>query len=135
MDSQYYIDLYNILCEKQHNEDIEWQDVADMRARYGINETRDCARKGAKFFYEFINGGWEIKPKTNAATISTKETVTINADRSETSERTFYIEDESKLRDVDYLCAYIIMIHVSLMFHLLKTANGTVETRHYIQAR
>lgn len=103
MDNQYYIDLYNILCEKQHNEDIEWQDVADMRARYGINETRDCARKGAKFFYEFINGGWEIKPKTNAATISTKETVTINADRSETSERTFYIEDESKLRDVDYL--------------------------------
>lgn len=103
MDNQYYKDLYNILCEKQHNEDIEWQDVADLRAKYGINETRDCARKGAKFFYEFLNAGWEIKPKTDNTVIPSKEILTINADKTETSERTFYIEDESKLRDADYL--------------------------------
>ena len=103
MDNQYYIDLYNILCEKQSNDDIEWQDVADLRARYGINETRDCARKGAKFFYEFLNAGWEIKPKSEKPVVSTKEVITINNDKSETSERQFYIEDESKLRDSDYL--------------------------------
>lgn len=103
MDKQYYTDLYNILCEKRTNDEIEWQDVADLRARYGINETRDCARKGAKFFYEFINAGWEIKPKPEENVISTKEIITINTDKSETSERAFYIEDESKLRDTDYL--------------------------------
>ena len=103
MDKQYYTDLYNILCEKQVNDEIEWQDVADLRANYGINESRDCTRKGAKFFYEFLNAGWEIKPKAENLSVSSKETVVINADKTETSERTFYIEDEDKLRDTDYL--------------------------------
>lgn len=103
MDQQYYIDLYNILVEKRTNDELEWQDVADLRAKYGISEARDSVRKGSKFFYEFLDGGWEIKPKGEKPIVSTKETLTINNDKSETSERQFYIEDETKLRDENYL--------------------------------
>ena len=99
MDQQYYIDLYNILVEKRTNDELEWQDVADLRAKYGISEARDSVRKGSKFFYEFLDGGWEIKPKGEKPIVPTKETLTINNDKSETSERQFYIEDETKLRD------------------------------------
>lgn len=103
MDKQYYIELYNILTEKIQNSDIEWQDVADLRAKYGIVEARDSVRKGAKFFYEFLEGGWEIKPKGDTIPVSSKEVVTLNADKSETSERTIALDDESQLRDAEYL--------------------------------
>jgi len=105
MDSQYYIDLYNMLVEKRENEDIEWQDVVDLRSRYGITEARDSVRKGSKFFYEFLDGGWEIKPKNSGfvTDVSSRETITFNRDKTETSERQFYIEDESVLRDSEYL--------------------------------
>ena len=103
MNSQYYTDLYKILVDKMDDPNIEWEDVREMREKYGISETRDCTRKGAKFLYEFINAGWKLTPPNNSDTVITKQSVTLNADKSEISERQFYIEDESKLRDYDYL--------------------------------
>lgn len=106
MDEQYYKELYDTLVEKQNNPEIEWQDVVDMRLKYGLTDTRDTVRKGAKFFYEFLDAGWEIIPpseKSRNSNSVVKCTTTINADKSETSERQFYIEDESKLRDYNYL--------------------------------
>lgn len=42
---------------------IEWQDIADLRTEYtGEVEHRDTIRKGAKLFYEFLEGGWIHEP-------------------------------------------------------------------------
>lgn len=59
-------------------------------------------RKGAKLLYEFLNAGWKLIP--NAAAVSNvKESVVLNADKSETSECRFTIDSEDKLRDYDFL--------------------------------
>lgn len=105
-----------LLKERQSSDsDIEWQDISDARTAYsGIAEHRDTVRKGSKLLYEYINAGWNItepnfKPvdsdgfKNEDAITNVKQTTTINADKTETSESQFYIEDESKLRDYNYL--------------------------------
>jgi hypothetical protein len=49
------------LVEKTRNEELEWQDLTDMRTTYyGVAEARDTVRKGAKIINEYINAGWDI---------------------------------------------------------------------------
>ena len=49
------------LIEKQRNEELEWQDLTDMRSEfYGVSEARDTVRKGAKLINEYIAAGWTI---------------------------------------------------------------------------
>ena len=52
-----------------------------------------------------MKAGWVNEPSTNeiSSVPTIKQTTTINSDKSETSESQFYIEDESCLRDTEYL--------------------------------
>lgn len=108
LNNQFLKEQLHILKEKQDNEEIEWQDVCDVRTKYtGLTEHRDTVRKGSKIIYEYINAGWIKEPLQDDNSVvdnlNIKQTTTINADKTETSESQFYIEDESKLRDYDYL--------------------------------
>jgi hypothetical protein len=43
------------LVEKTRNEELEWQDLTDMRTTYyGVAEARDTVRKGAKIINEYV---------------------------------------------------------------------------------
>lgn len=103
MSDTHYSELYNILVDKLDNPAVSWNDIAEVRERYGVHENIDTLRKGSKLLYEFINAGWRLTPPTSDVPAVTKETVTINADKSETSEKSISVDDETKLKDCDYL--------------------------------
>ena len=46
--------------------DIEWQDIADERAKYyGNIENRDTVRKGSKLLYEYLDAGWNLSKEVS----------------------------------------------------------------------
>ena len=103
MQQEYYNELYNLLVKKQHDNSVTWDDIKQLKAKYGINESSDFIRQGSKSFYEFLNAGWVAPPKGDIDIIPLKETITLNADKTETSEINVAIDDESRLRDYEYL--------------------------------
>lgn len=53
----------DFLIEKKTNPELEWQDLADMRAQYlGEPEHRDTIRKGSKLLLEYLDAGWDLEP-------------------------------------------------------------------------
>jgi hypothetical protein len=99
----YYKELYSILVDKKNNPSVTWQDVQDVKTKYGVNESKDIIRQGARELYNFLDGGWTLVPPDKETVLPTKESLTINADNSQISEKSLSIDDESKLRDYDYL--------------------------------
>lgn len=96
-----------LLKERQdENSDIEWQDINDFRTQYyGEPEARDTTRRGGKLLMEYFNSGWELSPPATISTglLQNKQSITLNTDGTFTNEGTFQINDESKLRDTEYL--------------------------------
>lgn len=103
MADTHYSELYDVLVDKLNNPAVNWNDVAEVRERYGVHENIDTLRKGSKIFYEFLNAGWKMIPPDNNTPAVTKETVTINSDKTETSERAISVNDETQLKDCEYL--------------------------------
>ena len=103
MGNAHYSELYDVLVDKLNNPAVNWNDVAEVRERYGVHENLDTLRKGSKIFYEFLNAGWRMIPPEKDNVAVTKETVTINADKTETSEKSITVDDETKLKDCEYL--------------------------------
>lgn len=112
------ISKYNLTLEQYDNcisdifnkvkniEDIDWAEIVE---RYNLPIAKDTLRKassqsifGSVFVYEYLKYKEENVNK-DIPVINTKQVTTLNADRTETSESQFFIEDESKLRDYDYL--------------------------------
>jgi len=59
--NEFLLKQKDFLFEKQHNDDLEWQDLTDMRSEhFGASESRDTIRKGAKLINEYIGAGWDI---------------------------------------------------------------------------
>lgn len=94
------------------NNDLDWSDIIDT---YNLPISKDTLRKassqslfGSVFVNEYLKDK-NFKPvdsdgfKNGDTVTNVKQTTTINADKTETSESQFYIEDESKLRDYNYL--------------------------------
>ena len=98
-----YSELYDILVDKLNNPAVNWSDIAEVRERYGVHENLDTLRKGSKLFYEFLNAGWRMIPPDKDSTPITKEVITINSDKTETSEKSITVDDETKLKDSEYL--------------------------------
>ncbi|MFA6832589.1 MAG: hypothetical protein WCR36_10045 [Bacteroidaceae bacterium] len=89
---------------KNHN-DLDWSDIVDS---YNLPLAKDTLRKasspvpyGSVFVHEYLKS--KNSDVNNTEVQNVRQTTTINADKTETSESQFYIEDESKLRDSDYL--------------------------------
>lgn len=75
------------------------------------------------FVYEYLKNKQNTSAINNSDTvINTKHVTTLNADKTETSESQFYIEDESKLRDYDYL----LQLHNydSRLFEVVSAKNS-----------
>ena len=98
-----YSELYDILVDKLNNPAVNWTDIAEVREKYGVHENLDTLRKGSKLFYEFLNAGWRMTPPDKNTASVVKETVTINSDKTETSEKSITVDDENKLKDSEYL--------------------------------
>lgn len=120
-----------LLKERQdENSDIEWQDINDFRTQYyGEPEARDTTRRGGKLLMEYFNSGWELSPPTTASVgfLQNKQSVTLNADGTLTNEGTFQINDESKLRDTEYL----LQLHNydPRLFEIISAKNSKWNSR------
>lgn len=110
------------------NTDIEWQDITDFRQQYyNESEARDTTRKGGKLINEYLEAGWNIvAPAQDSLNVSGKQTITLNADKSQTSENHFYIEDETKLRDNEYLL--ILHNYDPRLFEIVNAKNSKWNT-------
>lgn len=111
----------------KENFDVEWQDITDFRKEYyKESESRETTRKGYKLLAEYLDAGWSLRPNDNTVVEAAKQTISINADKSETSDSQFYIEDESKLRD----CNYLLRLHNydPRFFELISAKNSKWNT-------
>ena len=103
-EQQYEKCLEDIFDKVNHVNDMDWDDIV---RNYNLPIAKDTLRKassqsifGSVFVHEYLKNR-ELNPSSTH--ITTKQTVSINPDKSETSDSQFYIEDESRLRDYDYL--------------------------------
>jgi hypothetical protein len=83
------------LTDKRENPELEYQDLADMRASYyGTIEHRDTVRKGSKIINEYIDAGWDLVPQFSADTeesLELKSTVELKKDGTTVSDRLIQI--------------------------------------------
>ncbi len=108
----------------ENNNDLDWSDIVDS---YNLPLAKDTLRKasspvpyGSVFVHEYLKS--KNLNANNTEIQNVRQTTIINSDKTETSESQFYIEDESKLRDVNYLLS--LHNYDSRYFELVSAKNS-----------